>query len=207
MNTSLIIVLSIIFVIIIMIYCLFDMIYFSIWYKYKYKQDHRILLENLQIFKHCMDECNIFFWLSEGTALGCVRDHSIIKYDSDVDVGIWYEDKEKFMNNCLGMLKSYGFKVLRRYPFSIHRKNNYIDVDFTGYGKKCMAAGIPKIFQSMRNCNIVMDTLEPFHKSELSGDMYYVPSMRYIEKLYGKEWYIPRNRSEHNKELNNRDFK
>ena len=204
MNTTRIIIISIVISVIVILFCIYDTIYFTMWKLLKYKQDCEVLLENLEIFKYCMDYSNIFFWLSEGTALGCIRDNNIIEYDSDVDVGIWYEDKENFFTYCLPMLKSYGFKVLRRYPFSIHRKNNYIDVDFTGKNKKCMASGIPKPFQSMRGCELVMDTLEPFQQSHINNKMYYVPSMRYIEKLYGKEWYIPLSKNEHSKQVSSR---
>ncbi len=182
----------IIIIIIVSLICILNInIYFIIWHYLYYKQDSKILLENLELFKHCMDNSNIFFWLGEGTALGCIRDNSIIEHDSDVDVGVWYEDKQKFIQFCLPKLKTYGFKVLRKYPFSIYRKKNYIDIDFTGSGKKCMAAGdISKA--SIRDCELIMDTLEPFQRSHINDIMYYVPNMKYIERIYGSEWYIPK---------------
>ena len=167
----------------------YDTIYFALWHTFINKPNDKILLENLELFKYCMDTCNIFFWIGEGTALGCVRDHNIIKNDSDVDVGVWYKDKEKFLTTCIDMLKEHGFKIGRRYPFSIYRKRNYIDIDFTGRGHKCMAACDPG--GCMRKCEILLDTLKPFQYLEMKGNMYNVPSMKYIEKLYGKEWYIP----------------
>jgi len=35
------------------------------------------------------DENNVDYWLEFGTLLGCVRDHSFIPWDSDIDIGVF----------------------------------------------------------------------------------------------------------------------
>jgi hypothetical protein len=149
--------------------------------------DHnrREMYANLREFKKVMKEIDMFFWIGEGTALGAIREGGIIPGDTDIDVGVYYEDRRRFISDAIPKLRENGFRVGRVYPLSIFRDDNYIDIDFTGVGKRCMAIEWP------RKCDTFISTLEPFSTAKLKGVTYVVPSLRYIEKLYGKTWRIP----------------
>ena len=54
--------------------------------------------ENLLIFKEVADENNLKFILCFGTLLGCMREHSFIDNDDDIDTVILDEDFEKYLD-------------------------------------------------------------------------------------------------------------
>ena len=139
-----------------------------------YEEDREIHYANLQLFDICMKQVDIFYWVDKGTALGFIRDGEIIRYDSDVDVAMAYENKDKYYKECLPLLLQNGFKVMRDKPHSVIRNNCCIDVDFIDKGKASKA----------------YDLLQPFSLAEVRGIIYNAPSMRYIQFLYGKNWTI-----------------
>lgn len=49
-------------------------------------------MDNLREIKDVLDNKGIKFWLEGGTLLGAVRDGKIIDWDSDVDLGTWYDN-------------------------------------------------------------------------------------------------------------------
>lgn len=51
--------------------------------------------EILKKLKKILDSNKVIFWLRDGSVLGIVRDKELIKWDTDVDIGIWWEDFEK----------------------------------------------------------------------------------------------------------------
>ena len=56
--------------------------------------DRDVCDRNLKEFKYAMRD--VPFWLSEGTALGVIREGDFISHDDDVDVGIWASDLRWF---------------------------------------------------------------------------------------------------------------
>ena len=149
-------------------------------------------LKNLEDFDRIMKKYKIFYWLGEGTALGAIREKNIIKNDSDVDVGIYIKDYNKFVKIVVPKLLENGFKIGRKKPFSISKNGEYIDVDITGYNLPCMAFNYPK------SCNYHIDSLKPFRYGYINNKKYVVPSEKYIKKLYGEKWYIPINKKPKN---------
>jgi hypothetical protein len=149
------------------------------------EHNHKDMYKNLEDFTKVMKSENIYFWLGEGTALGAIRKGKIIPGDSDVDVGVWYEERKRFIEYALPKLKDLGFRLGRVYPLSIYRDNNYIDIDFTGKGKRCMAIYWPN------KCDDFIHLIKPFRKAKLNRKTYNVPSEAYIVKLYGKTWRVP----------------
>lgn len=174
----------------------FKTTYYDRYLSWTPNTNDEIMRENLFIFTKILEEENIFYWLSEGTALGSIREGNIIKNDSDVDIGIYYKDKIK-IENCIKKINKHGFKIMRfydEYPslggklniVSFHRKNHYIDIDFTEKGKCCVAVNYP------RKCDEIVDVLEPFQKTKIGKKYFTTPSIEYLELLYGKEWMIPK---------------
>lgn len=143
------------------------------------------LINNLETFDECMKEVNMFYWLGEGTALGAIREGNIIDNDDDVDVGIYYHDRDKFISKAMPLLKKKGFKIVKPInELTLYRKGSSLDIDFTGRGKPCRAYHWPT------KCDYHMDTIKPFRYGYINNKQYIVPSQKYIEKLYGKRWYI-----------------
>jgi hypothetical protein len=70
--------------------------------------DHELALVSLQKLVNCLDENfkNRFF-LVDGTLLGLVRDGGFIVGDTDIDIGMWIEDRD---GRIITDLESAGFQ-------------------------------------------------------------------------------------------------
>ena len=115
--------------------------------------------ENLLLFNALMNKAQIPYWLSEGTALGVVRDKSFIPWDDDTDVSFMYEHYSNFMDNVLPELKSNGFiigGILHDGNFiTIHRNGEKIDIDVVKKDGKCIA-GVTENNNYSRDCNNIL---------------------------------------------------
>jgi phosphorylcholine metabolism protein LicD len=136
--------------------------------KFKHKNfnvplDQNISKENLLLFNEIMTRNGIPFWLSEGTALGVIRDNSFIPWDDDVDTAFMYTYREKF-KEVIPELKSNGFVICGSGHsgnfISFERKGEKIDIDIVQKDGKC-AAGMTS------NANIwKCNDLLPYLKKE-----------------------------------------
>jgi len=160
--------------------------------------DRAPMIKNLEDLADILDEEDIFFWLSEGTALGAIRENQIITNDTDVDIGIYGADYATFYNKCLPKLIDAGFKVGRgggtihdKSLLSIYRNNSYIDIDITEKGKNCAAAAHLSKKDKGGSCMKILRVLKPFSTGYINNRKYNVPSICYIKKLYGNNWKIP----------------
>ncbi len=149
------------------------------------------MYKNLELFDKIMKQANIFYWVGEGTALGFIREGGIIKGDTDVDIGMYYENKEKYYKKGLPLLLSNGFKIMRGGfnlygPHSVIRNNCYIDVDFIGKGFPCMTYEWPHIPDDW------IHLIEPFQKKTIRNVEYVIPSINYIKFLYGDDYMTPK---------------
>ena len=67
----------------------------------------------LQTAKSALESINVKFHLHFGTALGVHREHSFIKHDNDIDIGIFYKDvntREK-VSEIKKAMEEHGFKL------------------------------------------------------------------------------------------------
>lgn len=156
-----------------------------------------ICKENLNLFGSILEKHNIFFWLSEGTALGIIREGNFIKHDDDVDLGIFFLDKDKFLN-AFSDFKKLGFTLaeisLNKTFYCFIRKGEKIDIDITGDNIECMS-----IYR--RKCNILLPYLKEFEKVKFNNKYYNVPKTDYLEFIYGKDWKIPKKTKNLNPDL------
>jgi len=58
--------------------------------------DEGAAVEALKEVKNILDKSDIEYWLDMGTPLGAVRDGKIIPWDSDIDLGVWNREIDKF---------------------------------------------------------------------------------------------------------------
>lgn len=146
----------------------------------------KVCYENLSIIHDILTEHNIFFWLSEGTALGFRRDNDFIDWDDDLDIGIFSEDQEKFFN-IINDFKLHGFECascnIKPMPCMFIRKGEKVDVDITGKDHFCSSV--------TDYCENILDYLTSFNKIMIEGKEYNIPTDDYYVKLYGDNWRVP----------------
>lgn len=144
--------------------------------------------ENLFLFKDIMDEHNIFFALTAGTALGAIREKRFIEHDEDIDLALFNEDKQRVID-ILPELYYVGFKVVRynrRHVISIMRNNDYIDLYF-----------FEKINEKEYDCDgcmILAEFMENTRSYSFLGRDFMMPLNveGYLACEYGDNWRIPR---------------
>ena len=166
------------------------------------KLKHRILhvplnidicKENLELISDILTKYKLKFWLSEGTALGAIRDGNFILYDDDVDIGMWYTDFNKFKTVALPELIKNGFTfdqiIMNNTFLGLSRKGEKLDIDFTGEDIDCMSCKTKNA--NCKNCNILIDKLSNMKYITFLGKKYLCPDIDYLEYLYGPNWKIP----------------
>jgi len=86
--------------------------------KYKQKQQRKILHNNgkeaLEKLKEVFNELNIDWFLVYGTLLGAYRDKDFISHDIDIDIGLFFSDYSKQIENTMvkyGFTKKHEFLV------------------------------------------------------------------------------------------------
>ena len=69
-----------------------------------------VAVKNLREVKDVFDKNAISYWLDTGTLLGAVRDGRIIEWDTDIDLGAWYNGITKLIFT-FRELKKRGFNI------------------------------------------------------------------------------------------------
>lgn len=153
----------------------------------------KVCKENLEILSKILNDNKITFWLSEGTALGARREGDFIDHDDDVDIGMWYKDYNRF-KKLIPLIKKNGFTIdgllLNNTFIGLSRKNEKIDVDFTGKNIKCMSCDTKRA--KCKTCNELLKYLENMSYINFLGNKYLCPDIDYLEYLYGPDWKIPK---------------
>lgn len=79
-------------------------------------------IEKLREIKNILDKIGVEFWLDHGTLLSAVRDGKIIKWDSDVDLGTWYNNVERIIA-AFPEFEKRGFSII------LNRKQGRLDTE------------------------------------------------------------------------------
>lgn len=130
----------------------------------------------------CMRKHNIFYYMSEGTALGLYRDGDLVEWDDDVDFGIFEKDYEKFKNLFVPDIDKKGYMYNN---FGLIGRQHLVDFEFVAKDKKCIS-------KWDRPCNELIPHLKKFRKIKWRGLELNVPEESYYVYLYGKDWRIPK---------------
>jgi phosphorylcholine metabolism protein LicD len=151
------------------------------------KINKKIARENLLLLRDILRKTDIRWGLIFGTLLGAVREKNFISHDEDIDLYIFYEDKDKILE-LIYEFKKFGFDVARyekKSLFSIIRNNEYIDFYFFKkkfFGRRCLDYYIPNFFFK--------------HNAKIKFFNKYFPTLnnarKYLEFQYGKDWKIPK---------------
>lgn len=154
------------------------------------KLNKEVCHENLSVIHSIFEKHGVFFWLSNGTALGFARDSDFISHDDDVDIGMFSADcnKLKFIEKDL---LNHGFRFVEKKNdfWSLHRNNELLDIDVTGPEIKHCVQLYGKIDT---RCSTLMPHLKTFNNKEIRGKKYNIPCESYMEFLYGPDWKIPK---------------
>lgn len=149
--------------------------------------DKRIEEENLLIIKKILDKAEIPFVLVGGTLLGAIREKDFIEHDDDIDLALFYKDKQCFID-LLPAFEKEGF-VLARYDrhciFSILRKGQFVDLDFFyEYNDSLYDGG---------GWAILKKFLDDLDYVDFKGERYLAPRdyEGYLESEYGENWRTP----------------
>ena len=153
--------------------------------------------ENLLLFDDIMKKYNINYWLSEGTALGAVRDGGFIPWDDDVDVGMFGDQRETFIKYAIPELCKNGFKLVyvvhSDHFFTFFRNNEEIDVDMFRKGGTCRSCRTK--WASCSTCDDLLPFLDNIRTINFLGRQFMVPGDSYLEYLYGPTWRTPQKQS------------
>ncbi len=154
----------------------------------------KVCEENLLLLNEILTKADIPFWLSEGTALGVVRDSKIIPWDDDLDISFMYNYREKFLE-LLPILEQNGFVlslVLNNGNFLGFIKNNEkVDIDIVQKDGSCNAAKTKNAGYTSK-CNDILPYLNRMRKITFLGKEFNVPGDDYFEFLYGSDWKTPK---------------
>lgn len=146
---------------------------------------------NLQDLAKIFELNGIQWFCWWGTLLGAIRGGDFILHDTDDDIGVYHEERQKFTPAVLESLQKEGFVLFRAYggmTFSIKRRGLYIDVQL--FEKRADRAFL---YGSM---GFPAECFWPSPLDQATLDGWTVPVPRSSEILlsgmYGKSWRIPR---------------
>ena len=177
--------------------CLVTILTFYIMiYKYclkLYRKHHGINIDTCHKMLKDLDDCtkkhNIFFYLSEGTALGIYRNGDLLAWDDDVDIGIFAEDKERFETLVVPEMRKRGYvynvELMPKMDLHFFLKDHHMmDVEIVDVRKHCIS-------KRQERCSELISHLQ-FTKKKWRDLVFNVPKTSYYEYLYGKDWMIPK---------------
>jgi lipopolysaccharide cholinephosphotransferase len=97
--------------------------------------DEKECIKSLCEIKNILDDAGIKYWLDEGTLLGAVRDGKFISWDTDIDIGTFYNEARKIIKKVPELEKK-GFKVIiTDYRIYLYKKSVAIGLCFYRFKK------------------------------------------------------------------------
>lgn len=151
--------------------------------------DLEVAKENLLILKKVFDKNAIRFWLLYGTLLGAVRENDFISHDTDTDLGVFIEDKNKIIS-AIPELCDFGLKPIRtKHPddlLTFMRNDEYIDI---GIFHRHQDIFFRKYYCYQDN-RVYGEHFDAFDIVEFLGQGFLIPqkSAIFLKKSYGPKW-------------------
>lgn len=131
-------------------------------------------------------------FVSEGTALGAVRQQDFIDDDTDIDFGFLSQDLEVYRKQVIPKIISGGLVLIKNFDRpnecfqTFHKEGESVDIHLWAPGMECPDVPGP--------CDALLPLLEPFQEVNLAGRKVWAPSNAYLEFLYGKDYMTPKPR-------------
>ena len=151
--------------------------------------DENKLEELLDNTSRLLNDNKVIFWLDAGTLLGVIREGNFIKHDTDMDISIYKEDKDKLHNllNDKDLLQRYGITLIRDQHehdvglFSLKLINSTPTTSDTRFNN------FDYIDIYVLNYKPLLETIY------FKGKIYNIPKnpKLYLSLVYGKDWMIP----------------
>jgi len=153
----------------------------------------KLLLE----IKSVLDDLNIEFFLTHGTALGAFRGGDFISYDRDIDLGIKEEiykpNAEKIREEFLKQgFEVFGFFAPRELIRAMKVQKYGIHCDIVGYRR--LDDEVFVISNIREVCYVFSAKLfKNLETINFCGTKFKIPSpvVEYMKALYGEKWKIP----------------
>ena len=154
--------------------------------------------------KSILEKVGVRFLLMDGALLGAMREKNFIRWDWDVELGLYTEEVSKRLPSLIQELYEQGFEIVNINPKFRNFKVNIIKrgtkFSLTGYyldGKWCRRGIIrlPARFFS-----------DP-GEIEFLGEKYLCvsPPEEFLEYVYG-DWHVPKKETDSNKYLNDKIY-
>ncbi len=148
-----------------------------------------IAREMLLKMKEILDTNKISFFLLFGTLLGAYRGKAFIPYDSDVDIGLYYEDRDRVLQLVRKQVfaeKGFQFndKGFRAF-YSFDYKSEYIDLFFFRkqgalYKAEAFKLNSRHLDEGLIDIKFLGATFKTVHFIET-----------YLRDRYGEDWRVP----------------
>ena len=141
-----------------------------------------VAASHLRYLHHILGQCGIHFWLTEGTALGAIREGRVIPTDTDIDIGLQSDDRPTLEP----LLQRRGFVVWRQasHMISIVKSQLCVDIMFARPGGHCI--DMP--------CDQYLPLVRPdrLQRVRMYGLEFWAPPIAYLERVDGQDWRAPR---------------
>ena len=154
-----------------------------------FKVDHHrmnieVATRNLLDIKAILDKARVKFWLMFGTFLGAYRDGSLIPWDADTDLGVYFEDSPKLLG-CSDELTKMGFEG----GFGIMIETLYRDGEHTDFYSFYLR-GNERIWLKYGYSAEAFETLNTIRFLDTTWRILNNPE-KWLTYIYGKDWRTP----------------
>ena len=153
--------------------------------------DKKLAKEALLSLNEILTKNKITFFLIFGTALGAIRENDFLEHDTDIDIGIFIEDKEKLINAVEILIKEKSFRILKisyiEESITLVYKNIIIDIGLFKLEKNYY------IYNNFYENKFPRKFLDKLERVILFNKEFFVPSPvhKYLVHQYGKNWEVP----------------
>lgn len=173
------------------------------------KKFHRGCKELLELTDDILREAGIEYWLTYGTLLGAYRDYNFIPHDYDLDVALYWEDRDKIKELMLSAGMKLKYEVHfgdwdnpENIEYRFEYNNTYIDFDFYKVSGRIAMTNNPSFVPGInpvpgQKVLVITEEIDnPFTgltEIDFLGRKYKVPANteEYLIANYGKDFRTP----------------
>ena len=137
--------------------------------------------QHLKDIDEVFGECGLEYFLTDGTALGAIREGRLIPTDTDIDVGVL--DIDTLKNCALPLLKKRGLLVCRQNAEMITVIRNFLYIDIMTVRPNGHCVEMP--------CEKMMKFIQNKQRVTMYGRTFWTLGKDYLEDLYGPTWRTP----------------